>query len=325
VFAGFNPDTNIYIHVSKEIDINGNEGAVKIHLDLNLGGGNDIGSFRVTSKNCDPDFGRQYWESGPDIPYNAYAVDATLHEGQNDSSPLTVTFETGIGDVFFGRVGGTPQTETILKNGSRFELLTVPNPISPPFNTSSDFWDAGGLVSPFFFHDNSSPNADSSSQFLDQRTYFVQPSLTETVIDYWFGWAIGPSTPTVNWYDPIYLTNIPVVAQVPVAGPVPPNPGDPVYSLFPMQNLADWATSPGVAISYGGVSIGKTGGILNTGLLAVTGASASGASGVNALATTGTDRITTETLTVVGRQGLIQAPSAPRAAAPKPTSGQKDS
>jgi hypothetical protein len=325
VFDGFTPDHDIYIHVSKEIDINGNEGAVKIHLDINLGGGNGIGSFRVTSKNCNPDFGAQYWEEGPGTPYNTFAVDATLGVGQNDSSPLTATFESNISDNLFTGPSGIPQTETILKNGSKFELLTVPNPISPPFSTSSDFWDAGGLVSPFFFHDNSSPNADSGSQFLDQRTYFVQPSLTETVIDYWFGWAIGPSTPTVNWYDPIYLTNIPVVAQVPAAGPIPPNPGDPVYSIFPMQNLADWATSPGVAISYGGVSIGKTGGLLNSGLLAVAGACASGAGGVTALATSGAGRTTTGALTVVGRQGLIQAPSAPRAAAPKPASRQKNS
>src|SRR5262249_3671058 len=41
VFDGFNPDTNVFIHVSKEVDSNGNEGAVRIHLDLNLGGGYD--------------------------------------------------------------------------------------------------------------------------------------------------------------------------------------------------------------------------------------------------------------------------------------------
>ena len=65
----------------------------------------------------------------------------------------------------------------------------------------------------------------------------MQPSLTEQVIDQWPGWALGPSTPTVNWSDPDLLNNINVVAQVPAAGPVPVNPGDPVYSIFPMQNL----------------------------------------------------------------------------------------
>jgi hypothetical protein len=314
VFAGFTPDRDIYIHVSKEIDSNGNEGAVKIHLDINLGGGNTIGSFRVTSKNCDPDFGLQYWEAGPGTPYNTFAVDATLGVGQDDSSPLTASFESSISDNLFTGPSGKFQTETILNNGTRFELLTVPNPINPPFATSSDFWEGGGLVSPFFYHDNSSPNANSGSPFLDQRTYFVQPSLTEEVVNYWYGWAIGPSTPAVSWYDPTYLGSIPVIAQVPVAGPVPPSPGDPVYSVFPMRNLADWATSPGVAIAYGGVSIGKTGGISNTGLTAAA-VGASVAGGVAPVATVESAN-TTGVLTVVGPQGLIQAPSAPRVATP---------
>jgi hypothetical protein len=43
------------------------------------------------------------------------------------------------------------------------------------------------------------------------------------------------------------------------------HPGDPVYSLYPMQNLTDWVTSPGAVVSYGGASIGKTGGIAAAG------------------------------------------------------------
>ena len=69
--------------------------------------------------------------------------------------------------------------------------------------------------------------------FLDQRTYFVQPSLTETVIDEWYGWAIGPSTPTVNWYDPIYLDNIHVDRAGSGGGPHSAQPGRSGLFRFP--------------------------------------------------------------------------------------------
>jgi hypothetical protein len=60
--------------------------------------------------------------------------------------------------------------------------------------------------------------------------------------------------------NPAALQQIDVVAQVP-AIPVPINPGDPVYSLFQLQTATDWITAPNAVISYGGVPIGKTGGI----------------------------------------------------------------
>jgi hypothetical protein len=293
-FDGFTPDRDIYIHVSKEIDASGNEGAVKIHLDINLGGGNGICSFRVTSKNSDPDFNAQYYEGGPDVPYNTYGVDATLHTG---SDTLVVYFESQI-----GAGSSTFEHENILNKANNFAISTCANPIALPFSTNPAYWDGGGLVTPFFFKDTSNPDADSTGTVRDERTFFVQPSLTETVIDEWYGWAIGPSVPTVNWYDPSYLDTINVIAQVPVAGPIPPNPGDPVYSVFPMQNLDDWATNPAVAISYGGVSIGKSGGIQAGGL------SAGIAAGVPIAGITGLTfspgPIAAPSLTIVGKQGL---------------------
>jgi hypothetical protein len=323
VLDTFDPSyRDVHIHVTKEVDSSGNEGAVKIHVDFP-----DYGSvfsylsqllssipvnnpayaqiqglanqyrtwasrtFRVTSKNCDPDFKPEYWEPAQIIPYTT-AANASLSPGPTfytGSDILKSSFQSNIQSTGTS----TPSTEPILGTANNFEVLTCSNPISPsPFIPSSDpvYWEVGGLVGPFFYKDTSNLNAGNQLSFLDERTFFVQPSLTETVIDQWPGWALGPSTPSVNYTGPVFLNNINVQAQVPVAGPVPVNPGDPVYSIFPMQNSADWLTSPGVAISYGGASIGKSGGIPTTGFPSL--ASMEGTAGVSGA------------LAVIGAQGL---------------------
>src|SRR5262249_39822622 len=90
---------------------------------------------------------------------------------------------------------------------------------------------------------------------------FVQPTLAEQTIDEWEGWAIAPGIPTQDWSDPAIFDNIPIIAQVPVAGPAPVEAGDPVYSLFPMQNATDWLTAPATALTFGTTLIGKSGGL----------------------------------------------------------------
>jgi hypothetical protein len=316
---------NVHIHVSKETDSSGAEGAIKIHVDFpDLGplyslfnqqanifksiGRMDIyaefasqaaalrpfasRAFRVTSKNCDPDFNPDYWEQAPFQPYTTNGVDATFYTG---SSSLTAFFQSRI------QADGSSTTthENILNQVDNFELLTVANPVVPPLLPPGDplLSEAGGLVSPFFFKDASNSGAGGQSAFHDERTFFVLPSLTEKVVEEWPGYAIGPSFPATNWFNPNYVDSIPVVAQVPAAGPIPPNPGDPVYSVYPMQSLADWATHPAVAISYGGASIGKNGGIQ-------TGAISNAAAGAAGLASAGAGRLATGGLLVVGRQGL---------------------
>jgi hypothetical protein len=169
-----------------------------------------------------------------------------------------------------------------------------------PFLDSTEplYNQAGALVSPFFFKDTSNPSA-SPTNFADELTFFVQPSLTETTIDQWQGWAIAPPPPLQNWSDPTVFNNIPVVAQVPVAGPVPTNAGDPVYSIYSIQDTTDWLTNPATAVSYGGSVIGKTGGINVASLSSVAGA----VSGISAAALGGTLHASGG-LTIVGAQGL---------------------
>lgn len=288
VFDGFDPDQDIYIHVSKEVDSSGNEGAVRIHLDINLGGGNGIAAFRVTSKNCDPDFGLQYWQGGNDIPYNADGIDATMHTG---STNLTAGFDA----VIPSTGDSTWETENILDTVNNYALLTCANPVAPPFldPNEPEYWEAGALVSPFFYKDTAHPSTTN------ELTFFVQPSLTETTIDEWDGWAIGPAKAPREWADGTVLELIPIEAQVPAAGPAPVNPGDPVFSLYSIRPSNDWAVNVKTAISYAGALVGKSGGIAAEGFNL---SRANGPSGQLAAAASG--RTAGGRLALVGSQGL---------------------
>ncbi len=259
----FQPDRDVYIHVDKEMDAQGNEGAARILLDLQ--GIDTFLGFRVTNKNCAPGFGEQYAEFAPEMVYKDSSVsglktDATRFGG---TQSLQAGFLTSIAQDG----SGTPETEQILDSINNFELLTCANPVIPafllpPFAPAGepDLQEAGSLVSPFFFKDTSDPNFAAQSAFQDERTFFVQPSLTETVVGEWQGWAIPAVHDNQYALDPNLLDKVHVVAQVPPP-PIPLPPGDPDYSIFQMKNLNDWVTTPGVAVQFGGVEIGKTGGL----------------------------------------------------------------
>ncbi|WP_159067947.1 neuraminidase-like domain-containing protein [Trinickia symbiotica] len=283
VGGDFSPDRDVYIHVDKEVDASGNEGAVRILLDMN--GFDSFYGFRVTSKNCDPDFGSQYAEFAPELVYNAPTVDATRFDG---SAVLQASFQTTIA----ADGSGTIETENILQSVNQFGVLTCSNSLVPPFlpPNEPDYREAGSLVGPFFYKDNSNPQFASQSTFQDERTFFVQPSLTEQVIREWEGWAILPYWPNPVAVDPNTIKKLPVEAQVP-ALPIPVGGGDPAYSVYQVRNPVDWVTRPGVAVSYGGTAIGKGGGIASyngNGLIAANG-HASIAGGIN----------------LIGRQGAI--------------------
>jgi len=296
----FDPN-NVPIYVSKEVDSSGNEGAVRIHLDFAFAGSGyrfaspDSGtSFRVTGKNCDPDFDDQYWLPAPENVYNTPYVDATLYTG---SFLLSSTFETQIQD---GGTG-TSNTEFILDKTNNFSLLIPANPVAPPFLDPHEplYWEAGALVSPFFYKDAADPSA------IRELTFFVQPSLTEQTVEEWFGWAIAPEAPAQNWANAQIQDQINLVAQVPTLSPVPVNPGDPQFSIFPMQNLAaDWAVHANTLIAYGNVPVGKSGGISadTTGLTANNRVIAATVSGLASSAAAADPPRTG--LNLVGRRGL---------------------
>jgi peptidoglycan hydrolase-like protein with peptidoglycan-binding domain len=276
---------SIHVHVSKET----NDAAVKIHLDFPaiyeliyaIGvlvakfSGGDVSkvpranhAFRVTSKNCDPAFSGALWEAAPSVPYNTTGVDASVYTG---SALLQSDFQSSI------RTGGTgtPEQENILQSANNYALVTCANAVVPPFLDPSEplYQDAGSLVSPFFYKDTSHPSTAS------ELTFFVQPSLTESTILEWEGWAVPVATPDPNFAS--WIDNVTVIAQVPQS-PIPIDPGDPAYSVFPVQQHVDWATNPATAVSYGTAWVGQKGG-LSAGVLA-----ASGPGGVKAGTVAGT-------------------------------------
>jgi hypothetical protein len=117
--------------------------------------------------------------------------------------------------------------------------------------------------------------------------------------------------PAHNWSDPAVINNINLKAQVPAAGPVPVSPGDPVYSIYQLQNTTDWVTNPGTALSFGSILIGKSGGIDATKVLipAVQGIfSAAPGLGAGGRFATG--------LTVIGKEGISLKQIQATAAAP---------
>jgi hypothetical protein len=316
VHDNFDP-RSVHVHVSKEVDSQGNEGAVRIHLDfpdvyereylqaikfavsqvmiarkfspetasVDLAALASIQranhAFRVTSKNCNPDFRSDYWQPPQSHPYNTTGVDATFYTG---SSNLVASFQSQI------QSDGSSSTEheSILNSTNHYQILTCANTVVPPFLDPSDplLSDAGGLVAPVFFKDASNPSAGAASPFRDERTFYVQPSLTETVIEQWDGWAVS-LVPAEFLAGPGILKQINVVAQVPES-PIPVDPGDPVYSLNSIRNVVDWATDPATAITYGNVLVGKAGGI--------------GTAEANVAAAAGT--AATPGISVIGREGL---------------------
>jgi hypothetical protein len=215
---GFDPRLDVYIHVSKEVDAEGNEGAVRIHLDFQ--GYDAFYAFRVTSKNAVPDFVAEDGSATPPMPYTAPGIDATLHTG---SGALRASFETRIA----ADGGGTTDTEAILQAVNNYALLACANPVAPPFLDPGEprYQEAGSLVSPFFYKDT------GAAATTNELTFFVQPSLTETTIAAWEGWAIGPAMPDPQVIDPDWVNHVTVVAQVHVAHAGLVASADPAYSL----------------------------------------------------------------------------------------------
>jgi hypothetical protein len=208
--------------------------------------------FRVTSKNCDPVVSSSFFDYAPTNPYNTSGIDATMRTG---SGTLSSQFQSNIASDG----SSSTDTEPILQAVNSYSLLPCSNPVvpSPEFLDPSEpfYQEAGTLISPFFFKDTTDPLNNN------ELTFYVQPSLTETTVVDWVGWAVPYPSPTENWQDPTVLNQIPIASQVPIAGPARVNPGDPVYSVYPTQKAVDWLTSYPTGVMYGTTLVGKNGGI----------------------------------------------------------------
>jgi len=257
--GAFDPNKDVYIFVSKELDQEGNEGAIKINLERN--GVSFSRAFRVTSKNCNSDFADTYYDSNgaPPVPYDNSApdfpqVDATVYTG---AASLQAYFKTEISPTG----DGTPAIEPILNKIGTYSLLLPDNRVAPLFIAQSEplYWQAGSLVSPFFYKDETRHGSGETAATVEELTFFVQPSLKEDTIDKWERWAIPPDSPDKGLVDASVLDGLVLVSQVPHIGPI--NPGDPENSLYQVKPPIDWVSNPRIAISYGESWIGAGGGI----------------------------------------------------------------
>jgi hypothetical protein len=312
----FDPST-VRIRVSKKTAVDGSEGALDVHLDFPTTTiadwdyflaefvwwryGKAAGApqplpiyvFRVTGRNSHPQLSPAFADFAPPNPYNAAGVDAAMLSGWGS---LSATFT---GD--FASTGTTSaKTEPILNTVNNYAIVPCANPIVPsPFLSTSEpnYAEAGSLVAPFFYKDTADPSTDN------ELTFFVQPSVTETQLVEWEWWAV-PIGPPIALENQQTITSLPVIPQVPVAGPLPEP--DPAYSLHQVKDRTDWVTQPATVVDYGGTLVNRTGG-LNVRPSATTPGSALSpavADGANGSAGVPVIRNPTQGLTVVGAEGI---------------------
>jgi peptidoglycan hydrolase-like protein with peptidoglycan-binding domain len=244
VSPDFDPRST-YIHVAKETDAAGNEGAVKIMLD-----GSIWQAFRLVGKNSEPTLkAADYeWPQYYDYLYTYEGQDATKTDGAGAFDvdfPAETKAQNGqITDFTF-------TNEAILQQGNDFAILVCDTP-ALPMSTQTDLngWLAANVKAlglPFFYQD------------LDNGiTMFVQPSLAEKTITEWLGWVIPLPFPYPYLISDQWWKNLSLQSQVPVGILV--DHGDPApESIYQLRPRIDWATSPGTALTFGTTLIGQSG------------------------------------------------------------------
>ena len=243
-----------YIHVAKETDAAGNEGAVKIILD-----GWILQAFRLVGKNSEPTLsGTGYeWSQYYGYDYANERVDATKLDGTGafgvDFPAVTKTQNGQITDINF-------VDESILQQGNDFAILVSDAPAVhlSPQSTLTDWVHAEikALGLPFFYED-----AENGV------TLFVQPSLAEKTFIRWGGWVIPVANPQLNLVSDTWWSSIALQPQTPSIPQV--NPGDPApAALYQLQARPDWATDPATAIAFGATLIGQSGALKSQPVLA---------------------------------------------------------
>lgn len=270
---------NVFLSVHKEFDPeSGGESAVWINLHgllgveqmmiggismkvnagykLDIAGGGGLGgvsvqlapsyftpAFRVVGKNSRP----QYTSTSATIA-TPYSAGSRSFNQYVSSGSLSVTFVQTVVTKDGARKADPAARQTILKKGSSFALLPTSNRLTLP---NAEF---APLISPVFYAD-------------DANTFFVEPSLTETTVDKWEGYAIPRPTEKPKWKD--YLEQGPKLGavippkyyqeafKIPKGDPQP-DPIDP-RALHALKPNRDLVTQPDVAVQFGGSLIGGAG------------------------------------------------------------------
>jgi peptidoglycan hydrolase-like protein with peptidoglycan-binding domain len=269
VEPGFDPVRDVLVHVSVDSDDQGNETAVRIHMD-----GDDLfRTFRLTGKNSEPSCAQFYWfEQGwVEFIYNSTGfTDATKYVGYlNDPDGAgpegTPSFVVRAANWQMTTTNGTLTQASsgdplpILSTVNSYNLLFCDNVAPYPANWASSalFSDyltlATAQSQPFFYEDTADPNAN------EEMTFFVQPVVSEVTMSHVLGWVIKPTFLNLNVYSPKYWGDIALTSQTPTVGPS--NPPDP-DSIASYRTNVDAVLADSNVISYGDIAIGQKGGAI---------------------------------------------------------------
>ncbi len=268
----FDAAADVYVHASIETDGEGNETAVRIHMDgLKQ-------AFRLSGKNSEPVCASSYAQASRWDTPGSFAiyqtnegVDATKFIGQpSDPNSATEAWVrtfmaynliqefTAVGDVVKKTSGGAPVP--ILNGANSYNLLLCDN-LTPTTGYPSG---AGGLYRfytsqiaamslPFFFEDTPDPNTS------EEITFFVQPTVVETTLSRYKGWAVRLPFQNLTLNSSGYWNGLVLKSQVPsFAAPSPPD----TASVFAYQPNADSIVNDTTLIPFGTSVIGATGGNL---------------------------------------------------------------
>lgn len=250
--ANFNP-ANVYVHASIEHNNDGEESAVRIHVN-----GEKISSaFRMVSKLAHPTSKSAYYKAPSDPAYDFNKKEKTKYRG---SDKFKVTYDKKI-----------TTTETT-ENGKK-KVVTSPVSVEKTLlqhttNTSflfcNDVIEVSGdakidsLISPFFFEDHEK-----------SVTLFVEPEVREKTVVTWEEWIIKEEVVIPVYDNDDFWKKIPVKEIVPfdkirefdklIDPKVNPyiNPYEEVINPG-----RDWVTNPGTVIQYEDSFLGSKGGLI---------------------------------------------------------------
>ncbi len=267
---GFNPVPDVYVHASIETDADGNETAVRIHMDGALNQ-----AFRLTGKNSDPVCSASYWAASrwttpwpltiyPTQEYDATKNMVSLADGAAPWSSSFLSFNavaqfTASNQVVQSTTGSATQ---ILQGTNAFNLLLADNlaPWTGLSTAPTALYDAylaqiAALGTPFFFED--APDGNTNQEL----TFFVQPTVTETSVTRYRGWAVRPLLQNQAANAPGFLNGLVFTAQVPnYAAPISTG----LQSVFKIQPIVDSTINETTVVGLGTATIGRTGGVAAT-------------------------------------------------------------
>jgi hypothetical protein len=111
------------------------------------------------------------------------------------------------------------------------------------------------LGTPFFFED--APDGNTNQEL----SLFVQPTVTETSVSHYRGWAIRPLLQSQAANAPGFLSGLVFKAQVPLAEVTATSN---VQAVFQLQSAEDTTINEATVVSLGSSTIGRLGGLQGT-------------------------------------------------------------